>query len=60
MAFQWFTPDRPAAEIHIRVALINRGNALGTAEIVRVAGRPGGKGALCLNLACLQQRRSNT
>ena len=30
-------PDRPAAEIHIRVALMNRVNALGTAEIVRVA-----------------------
>jgi hypothetical protein len=30
-------PDRQTAEIHIRVALINRFNALGTAEIVRVA-----------------------
>ena len=29
-------PDRQTAEIHIRVALINRFNALGTAEIVRV------------------------
>ena len=28
-------PDRQTAEIHIRVALINRFNALGTAEIVR-------------------------
>ena len=37
MAFQWLTPDRPAAEIHIRVALMNRVNALGTAESVRVA-----------------------
>lgn len=26
-----------AAEIHIRIALMNRVNALGTAEIVRVA-----------------------
>ncbi|PTR11138.1 DDE family transposase [Cereibacter azotoformans] len=30
-------PDRQAAEIHIRIALINRFNALGTAEIARVA-----------------------
>ncbi|OBY24407.1 transposase, partial [Leisingera sp. JC1] len=30
-------PDSQTAEIHIRVALINRFNALGTAEIVRVA-----------------------
>ena len=30
-------PNRQTAEIHIRVALINRFNALGTAEIVRVA-----------------------
>lgn len=30
-------PDRQAAEIHIRIALINRFNALGTAEIVRMA-----------------------
>jgi hypothetical protein len=29
-------PDRQIAEIHIRVALMNRFNALGTAEIVRV------------------------
>ncbi|MBP0481644.1 IS5/IS1182 family transposase, partial [Sagittula sp. M10.9X] len=30
-------PVRQTAEIHIRVALINRFNALGTAEVVRVA-----------------------
>ena len=30
-------PDRETAEIHIRVALINRFSARGTAEIVRVA-----------------------
>jgi hypothetical protein len=30
-------PDRQTAEIQIRVALVNRFNALGTAEIVRVA-----------------------
>ena len=30
-------PDRQAAEIQIRIALMNRFNALGTAEIVRVA-----------------------
>ena len=29
-------PDRQTAEIHIRIALINRFDALGTAEIVRV------------------------
>ncbi|CAM3289498.1 hypothetical protein SAMN04488021_1504 [Paracoccus aminovorans] len=30
-------PDRQTAEIHIRVTLINRFNALGAAEIERVA-----------------------
>ncbi len=30
-------PDRQTAEIHIRVALINRFNALGNAEDARVA-----------------------
>ena len=30
-------PDRQTTEIHIRIALMNRFNALGTAEIVRVA-----------------------
>ncbi|MFN3724352.1 MAG: IS5 family transposase [Paracoccaceae bacterium] len=30
-------PDRQTTEIHIRVALINRFNALGTADVVRVA-----------------------
>jgi hypothetical protein len=30
-------PDRQIAEIHIRIALMNRVNALGTAEIVRDA-----------------------
>jgi hypothetical protein len=30
-------PDRQTAEIHIRIALMNRFNALGQAEIVRVA-----------------------
>ena len=30
-------PDRQTAEIHIRIALMNRLEALGTAEIVRVA-----------------------
>ncbi len=29
-------PDRQTAEIHIRIALMNRFNALGTAEIKRV------------------------
>ena len=37
MALQWLTPDRQTAEIHIRVALMNRFNELGTAGIVRVA-----------------------
>ena len=30
-------PGRQTAEIHIRVALMNRFNALGTAEIARAA-----------------------
>ena len=30
-------PDRQTAAINIRIALMNRFNALGTAEIVRVA-----------------------
>ena len=30
-------PDRQTAEIHVRVALMNRLSALGQAEIVRVA-----------------------
>lgn len=30
-------PDRQTAEIHIRIALMNRFNALGSAEIKRVA-----------------------
>ena len=30
-------PDRQSAEIHIRIALLNRFSALGTAEVVRVA-----------------------
>ena len=30
-------PDRQTAEIHTRIALMNRFPALGTAEIVRVA-----------------------
>ena len=30
-------PDRQTAEVHIRIALMNRFSALGTAEIVRVA-----------------------
>ncbi len=34
---QRLAPDRQTAEIHIRVALINRFNALDTADIVRVA-----------------------
>ena len=30
-------PDRQTAEIHIRIALMNRFNELGTAEVERVA-----------------------
>lgn len=30
-------PDRQTAEIHIRIALVNRFNALGTPEIVRIS-----------------------
>jgi len=37
-------PDRQTAEIHIRVALMNRFNALGPADIVRVVGVRRGKG----------------
>ena len=37
MALQWLTPDRQTAEIQIRIALMNRFSALGTAEITRVA-----------------------
>ncbi len=37
-------PDRRAAEIQIRIALMNRFNVLGTAEIVRAALRQRGKG----------------
>ena len=36
-AFQWLTPDRQTAEIDTRVTLMNRFNALATAEIGRVA-----------------------
>ena len=36
-------PDRQTAEIHIRVALMTRFSALGTAEIVRVARHRRGK-----------------
>jgi hypothetical protein len=41
-------PDRQIAEIHIRIALMNRFNALRTAEIVRVACSQWGKGQSCL------------
>ena len=37
-------PDRQIAETHIRIELINRFNALGTAEITRVAEVRRGKG----------------
>lgn len=37
-------PDRWTAEIQIRIALMNRFNVLGTAEIVRAALRQRGKG----------------
>ena len=37
-------PDRQTAEIQVRVALMNRFNALGTAEIVRVTCRQRDKG----------------
>jgi hypothetical protein len=30
-------PDRQSAEVHVRIAPMNRFNALGTAKIVRVA-----------------------
>ncbi len=37
-------PARQTAEIHIRVALIARFNALATAEVLRVASHQRGKG----------------
>lgn len=37
-------PDQQVAEIHIRIALINRFNALGLAESERIAGAERGKG----------------
>jgi hypothetical protein len=37
-------PTRQTDEIHIRVTLINRFNALATAEVVRVASHERGKG----------------
>jgi hypothetical protein len=37
-------PDRQTAEIHNCIALMNRFNALGTPEIIRVAWRQYGKG----------------
>lgn len=37
-------PDHRTDEIHIRVALMNRFNALATAEVVRVASHEQGKG----------------
>jgi hypothetical protein len=37
-------PARQTAEIHIRVALMNRFNALATAEVARVASHQRGKG----------------
>jgi hypothetical protein len=43
-------PDRQTAEIQICIALINRFNALGTAEIVRVARSRRGKGKSRLKL----------
>jgi hypothetical protein len=50
-------PDRQAAEIHIRIALMNRFSALalGTAEIVRVARHQwkGGGQASSVSLAAL-------
>ena len=44
MSFGQRIDARQTAEIHIRIALMNRFNALGTAEIVHVAGRQWGKG----------------
>ena len=41
-------PDSQTAEIRIRVALMNRRSALGTAEIARVAGCRRGRGQSCL------------
>lgn len=40
--------NRQAAEIHIRIALMNRFSVLGIAEIIRVAQSHRGKGKSCL------------
>ncbi len=55
-------PDRQTAEIHIHIALMNRFNAPGTAEIVRAQSRQWGKGKACLkhgfcnNATCEKER----
>lgn len=41
-------PDRQTAEIHIRIARMNRFNARGTAEIARFARSQWGRGQSCL------------
>lgn len=50
-------PDRQIAEIHIRVALINRFNALGTADVIRAAQDRRGRGELTSYAGLAQQRR---
>ena len=41
-------PDRPTAEVQIPAALMHRFSALGTADIIRMAGTSKGKGPSCL------------
>ena len=51
-------PDRQTAEIHIRIALMNRFNALGTAEIIRLPLRQRGKGQSSLGSGCIDFQRA--
>ena len=45
-------PNRQAAEIHARIALLNRFPALGQAEITRVVRTQGDRGKLGLSSSC--------
>lgn len=45
-------PERQTAEIHIRIALMNRFSALGTADIVCEARAHRGKGKISLRTNC--------
>lgn len=53
-------PDRQTAEIRIRVALIFRFNAFGSAEVARVARHKKGNGQVTPHARRTQQRRQDT